>query len=86
MAKAIKFNVTFFDGGLPKFEEGKSYPVTDETLHHVACGRAKKIEIKQEEIDLPEPVDTPAAEIEPVADVAPEPAAPEAVVVEPAAA
>ena len=48
--KAHRYLQTFFDvngGGTSyaKYEAGKSYPVTDETSHHVAMGIAEEIDV-----------------------------------------
>lgn len=49
MPKAIKYKTTYFDSGVPKFEEGKVYPVTEETARHVAQGRAEEVNVKAAE-------------------------------------
>lgn len=42
--KVIKFNTTFYDVGVPKYEAGKHYPVTEETQRQVAVGIAEEID------------------------------------------
>ena len=43
--KRIKFNLTFFDVGVPKWEAGKHYPVTEDTQRQVKAGIAEEIEV-----------------------------------------
>ena len=48
MAKKIKrilFNATYFDSGLPKWEAGKHYPVSEDTQRQVTAGIAEEIEV-----------------------------------------
>lgn len=42
--KVIKFNATFYDVGVPKYEAGKHYPVTEETQRQVTAGIAEEID------------------------------------------
>lgn len=61
--KRIKFNTTFFDEGVPKYEVGMDYPVTEETRRQVVIGIAEEIEIEIEEAAAEEKVEeSPAPE------------------------
>lgn len=52
--KRAKFNVTFFDVGVPKYEVGKHYPLNEETEREIAKGNAELIEVTD---DTPEDTD-----------------------------
>lgn len=43
--KRIKFNLTFFEVGIPKWEAGKHYAATEDTLRQVKAGIAEEIEV-----------------------------------------
>jgi hypothetical protein len=51
MAKAVKFLQTFFEVGIPKYEAGKAYPVTDETKRQVVLGHAEQVDVKADEVE-----------------------------------
>ncbi len=42
--KLVRFNVTFFDGGKPKYDAGRHYPINEETERCVAQGIAELVE------------------------------------------
>jgi hypothetical protein len=50
MPKAIKFKHTFYESGHPKYEEGKTYPATEETLRQAALGHAEEVNAKADEV------------------------------------
>lgn len=60
MPKAVKFNVSYFDAGAPKYEADKTYPETEETLRCVARGIAESVNVKSAEVDA----DPDAAKVE----------------------
>lgn len=47
MSKAVKFHRTHYESGAPKYEEGKVYPATEETMRQAALGHAEVIDQKQ---------------------------------------
>jgi len=49
-AKAIKFSVDFYEAGAKKYESGKHYAVTDETLREAAKGNAEEVKVDESEI------------------------------------
>lgn len=61
MPKAVKFSVTYFDLGAPKYEADKTYPETEETLRCVARGIAESVNVKAAEIEA----DPDAVKVEP---------------------
>ena len=53
MPKAVQFKDTFYSEGLPKYEAGKSYPETDETLRQIAVGSAESVNVKAVDVEPP---------------------------------
>ena len=49
MPNAIKFHRTFYEGGNAKYEAGKAYPVTEETMRQVALGHAEEVNVEANE-------------------------------------
>jgi hypothetical protein len=44
--KRHQFRATFYDSGVPKYEAGKHYPITDETTSQVAAGNAEVVTVE----------------------------------------
>jgi hypothetical protein len=51
--KRIKFKLTYFEVGLPKWEAGKHYPVNEDTQRLVKAGIAEEIEVDADSIEEP---------------------------------
>jgi hypothetical protein len=51
--KRIKFNLTYFEVGAPKWEAGKHYPVNEDTQRQVKAGIAEEIEVDADSIEEP---------------------------------
>jgi hypothetical protein len=45
MAKVIRYLASWFDNGVAIYEKGKHYPISEETLRHVATGCAEEVEV-----------------------------------------
>ena len=57
MPKAVQFNTTFYSAGLPKYEAGKTYAESDETLRQIDLGAAESVNVKAAEIEAAAEVD-----------------------------
>ncbi|WP_424195527.1 hypothetical protein ACMYR3_06160 [Ampullimonas aquatilis] len=62
MPKMVRYKDTFYAGGVPKYESGKDYDVTDETKSHVAAGYAAIVNIKGGKVVDDKLVDDPIAD------------------------
>lgn len=62
--KRIKFNLTFFEVGIPKWEAGKHYAATEDTQRQVKAGIAEEIEVDASVAEQADLALAPAAEKE----------------------
>lgn len=64
MPKMVRYKDTFYAGGVPKYEQGKDYDLSDETKSHVVAGYAAIVNIKGGKL-IDEPVADPVDPIKP---------------------